>query len=97
MVVSNTNDTIKKLKDAKFWVIGLDSAAKKNIWSEDFDAPVAIVVGNEGNGIREITKKNCDYLLSIPMEGGVESLNASVTAGVVAYEWKRKNFHGKSR
>lgn len=97
VVVSNTNDTIKKLKDEKFWVIGLDGEAKKNIWSEDFDAPVAIVIGNEGNGIREITKKTCDYLLSIPMDGGVESLNASVSAGVVAYEWKRKNSHGKPR
>ena len=91
IVVSNTNDTLKKLKDEKFWVIGLDADEKKTIWDENFDAPVAIVVGNEGRGIRETTKKACDYLLSIPMEQGIESLNASVSAAVVAYEWKRKN------
>jgi 23S rRNA (guanosine2251-2'-O)-methyltransferase len=90
VVVSNTNDTIKKLKEEKFWVIGLDAEEKKTIWSENFDAPVAVVVGNEGRGIREMTKKACDYLLSIPMEEGVESLNASVSAAIVAYEWKRK-------
>jgi 23S rRNA (guanosine2251-2'-O)-methyltransferase len=90
IVVSNTNDVIKKLKDEKFWVIGLDADEKKTIWDEAFDAPIAVVIGNEGKGIRESIKNSCDYLLSIPMEGGVESLNASVSAGVVAYEWKRK-------
>jgi 23S rRNA (guanosine2251-2'-O)-methyltransferase len=90
VVVSNTNDTIKKLKDEKFWVIGLDAGEKKTIWDEEFDAPVAVVIGNEGRGIRENTGKVCDYMLSIPMEPGVESLNASVSAAVVAYEWRRK-------
>ena len=90
IIVSNTNDAIKKLKDEKFWVIGLDADEKKNIWDEKFDAPIAFVIGNEGKGIRPTTREACDYLLSIPMEGGVESLNASVTAGVVAYEWKRR-------
>lgn len=91
IVVSNTNDVLKKLKDNKFWIIGLAGEAKKTIWEEKWDAPVAIVIGNEGDGIRPITKETCDYLLSIPMENGVESLNASVSAGVVAYEWKRRN------
>lgn len=91
VVVSNTNDTIKKLKDHKFWVVGLGAESKKTIWDEKWDTPMAVVIGNEGRGIRTVTKEGCDYLLSIPMEGGVESLNASVTAGVVAYEWKRRN------
>lgn len=91
IVVSNTNDTIKKLKDHKFWVVGLGAESKKTIWDEKWDTPMAVVIGNEGRGIRTVTKEGCDYLLSIPMEGGVESLNASVTAGVVAYEWKRRN------
>lgn len=94
VVVNNTNDAIRKLKDNKFWVIGLEAEEKKTIWDEAFDAPVAVVVGNEGRGIRETTKKECDYLLSIPMEAGVESLNASVSAGVIAYEWKRKQKKG---
>ncbi len=90
IIVSNTNDAIKKLKDDKFWVIGLDAGEKKTLWDEKFDAPIALVIGNEGKGIRPTTREACDYLLSIPMEGGVESLNASVSAGVVAYEWKRR-------
>lgn len=94
IVVTNTNEALRKLKEHKFWVVGLDMDAKKTIWDEDFAAPMAFVIGNEGHGVREKTKETCDYLLNIPMERGVESLNASVTAGVVAYEWKRKNFHG---
>ncbi|MCC7469685.1 MAG: 23S rRNA (guanosine(2251)-2'-O)-methyltransferase RlmB [Bacteroidetes bacterium] len=91
VVVSNTNDTIKKLKDEKFWVVGLDSDAQKSVWDETYDTPIAVVIGNEGRGVREKTREACDYLLRIPMERGVESLNASVSAGVVAYEWKRRN------
>lgn len=91
VIVSNTNDAIKKLKDAKFWVAGLDTNAGKIIWDEKYDSPMAIVIGNEGKGIREKTKEACDYLMKIPMERGIESLNASVSAAVVAYEWKRKN------
>ncbi len=92
IVVSNTNDVIKKLKDEKFWVMGLDADEKKTIWDEKFDAPTALVIGNEGKGIRPTTKEACDYLLSIPMAPEIESLNASVSAGVVGYEWKRKNY-----
>ncbi len=92
IVVSNTNDTIQKLKDHKFWVVGLDGEAGKNIWEEKWDSPMAVVIGNEGRGIRSGTKEACDYLLAIPMEDGIESLNASVSAGVVAYEWKRRNY-----
>lgn len=95
IVVSNTNDAINKLQKAGFWVAGLDSSAKKNIWDEKYDSPMAIVIGNEGKGIREKTQEACDYLLKIPMERNVESLNASVSAAVVAYEWKRKN-HGRN-
>ena len=91
IVVSNTNDAIKKLKDYKFWVVGLDTSATKTIWDEKWDSPMAVVVGNEGEGIRPSVKESCDYLLSIPMTSDVESLNASVSAGIVAYEWKRRN------
>lgn len=91
VVVSNTNDAIKKLQDAGFWVAGLDADANKTIWDEKYDSPMAIVIGNEGKGIREKTKEACDYLLTIPMEREIESLNASVSAAIVAYEWKRIN------
>lgn len=91
IVVSNTNDALRKLKEAKFWVVGLDEKASKTIWDEAYDAPMAFVVGNEGRGVREKTQETCDYTLRIPMEREVESLNASVSAAIVAYEWKRKN------
>ena len=91
IVVSNTNDGLRKLKEKKFWVAGLSSDAGKTVWDEAYDTPMAFVIGNEGKGVREKTKETCDYLLSIPMERDVESLNASVSAAVVAYEWKRKN------
>lgn len=91
IIVSNVNDAIKKLKDAKFWVVGLDTDKGKSIWNEEYDTPMAFVVGNEGRGLRDSTEKSCDYTIKIPMENGVESLNASVSAAVVAYEWKRKN------
>lgn len=94
IVVSNTNDALRKLKEFGFWVVGLDSAAPKSIWDEAYDAPMAFVVGNEGRGVREKTQETCDYLLAIPMEREVESLNASVSAAIVAYEWKRKNHGG---
>lgn len=93
IVVSNTNDTIKKLQDEKFWVVGLDGETSKTIWDEAWDAPMAVVIGNEGRGIRSVTKETCDYLLRIPMEEGIESLNASVSAAIAAYEWKRRQVY----
>lgn len=91
VIVSNINDAIKKLKDAKFWVAGLAMGEGKNVWEEKYDSPMAIVIGNEGAGLRDSVGKSCDYMIHIPMERGVESLNASVSGAVVAYEWKRKN------
>lgn len=91
IIVSNITYAIEHLKKNKFWVTALDSSAEKTFWDEPFDAPMAVVVGNEGDGVHEHVLKASDYALSIPMEKGVESLNASVSGGVIAYEWKRKN------
>jgi 23S rRNA (guanosine2251-2'-O)-methyltransferase len=91
VIVSNINDAIKKLKEHKFWVVGLDVEKGKNVWEEAYDTPTAVVIGNEGEGMRDSVKKSCDYTIQIPMERDVESLNASVSAAIVAYEWKRKN------
>lgn len=95
IIISNTNDTMRKLKDAGFWIAGLDAGSQKTVWDEKFDTKTAIVIGNEGRGIRETTGKICDYMLSIPMEREVESLNAAVSAAIVAYEWKRKGIAKK--
>ena len=88
--IGNVNDTLKKLKEKGFWIVGIDEEGKETFWDVDFDMPVAFVIGSEGRGTPEMTREACDFLISIPMEGGVPSLNASVSAALVMYEWKRR-------
>ncbi|MBP6911840.1 MAG: 23S rRNA (guanosine(2251)-2'-O)-methyltransferase RlmB [Candidatus Pacebacteria bacterium] len=88
--IGNVSDAIRKLKDHGFWVMGLDADARGTIWDEAYDANVAFVVGSEGQGLHDLVKRECDTILRIPMESEVESLNASVSAAVLLYEWKRK-------
>lgn len=88
--VANINTAILELKKVNFWVFGL-SMNGNSIWKEKFDTPSVFVIGSEGDGIRAQTLKHCDIKISIPMVDGVESLNASVSAAVVGYEWKRQN------
>ena len=86
----NLNQAILKLKDNKFWIAGLDMDGDSLLWEQTFDVPMAFVIGNEGRGMRQKTGEHCDFLLSIPMFNGVESLNASVSAALVCYEWRRQ-------
>jgi len=86
----NLNQAILKLKDNKFWIAGLDMNGDSLLWEQTFDVPMAFVIGNEGRGMRQKTSEHCDFLLSIPMYNGVESLNASVSAALVCYEWRRQ-------
>jgi 23S rRNA (guanosine2251-2'-O)-methyltransferase len=86
--VGNVNDTLRKLKDKGYWVYGLDMEGQV-LSTTVFDTPSVFVVGNEGNGIREKTLDLCDIKLSIPMDPRCESLNASVSAAIVLYEWSR--------
>ena len=88
--VHDTNQGFKDLKLAGFSIVGLDASAEKNIWETTFDKPVAFLVGNEGRGISKNLMNNCDELINFPMENNVESLNASVSAALVSYEWKRQ-------
>lgn len=88
--VTNLNQTIMKLKDYGFWVTGLDQLATNTLWEQNFDMPIAVVVGSEGKGIREKTLKHCDFTIRIPMSNGVESLNASVSVSLLCYEIARK-------
>lgn len=90
--VSNINSAIDKLKQKKFWIFGLDGLNGKNMWEQDLKGPTCIIVGNEEIGIRAKTSEHCDFLLSIPMSKKAESLNASVSAALAIYEWKRQNF-----
>ena len=95
--IGNINQIIEKLKKAGFWVVGLGMEGEQTVWDYQFDAPTAVVIGGEGDGMREKTGEHCDTILSLPMQNKVESLNASVTAGVVCYEIVRQrgNFGNK--
>lgn len=86
----NLNQAIMKLKDEGFWIGGLDMDGDQELWDLEIDRPLAFVVGNEGSGISQKTLEHCDYHFRIPMENNVESLNASVSAALLCYEWRRK-------
>ena len=88
--IGNVNQTIRTLKDDGFWFYGLVMAGDTDLPKAVFDTPTAFVVGNESVGIREKTLELCDVKLTIPMNPDCESLNASVAASVVLYEWSRK-------
>ena len=88
--VHDTNQGFKDLKLAGFSIVGLDMSAEKTVWESEFDGPTAFLIGNEGKGIEKALMKKCDQLIKLPMEHNVESLNASVTAALISYEWKRK-------
>lgn len=90
--VGNLNQSIMKLKDAGFWIAGLAMEGDQKLWDLEVDRPLAFVIGNEGSGIRKKTLEHCDYSFTIPMQNDVESLNASVSAALVCYEWNRKRF-----
>jgi 23S rRNA (guanosine2251-2'-O)-methyltransferase len=84
--VNNINDAIRKLKDAGLWVIGTDGSAKTEYYNQDLKGPIAIIIGSEGFGMSKLVKENADILIKIPMKGEINSLNASVSAGIVMYE-----------
>lgn len=83
--VTNLVQTIKKLKDYGVWFYGADMHGEKDIFNTDFSGKIGIVIGNEGKGISPTVKKECDFMVNIPMLGEVESLNASVSAGIFMY------------
>lgn len=84
--VTNISDAIEELKQAGLWVCGTAVDTNKYYYNQDLTGALAIVIGNEGKGIGEKVKKNCDFLVKIPMKGKVQSLNASVSTGIVVYE-----------
>ena len=84
--VNNLNDEIKYLKSKDVWIYGTAIEATKYYYEENLKGTVALVIGNEGEGISRLVRENCDILLKIPMKGHITSLNASVSAGIVMYE-----------
>ena len=89
-MVTNLARTLGELKERNIWVIGTSDDAPRTLYQADLKAPVALVLGAEGQGMRQLTRKTCDELVSIPMHGAVESLNVSVASGVCLYEALRQ-------
>jgi 23S rRNA (guanosine2251-2'-O)-methyltransferase len=89
-MVTNLARTLGELKERSIWCLGLADDAEQTLYQADLKAPVALVMGAEGSGMRQLTRKTCDQLVSIPMRGAVESLNASVASGVCLYEALRQ-------
>lgn len=84
--VNNLNDTINYLKENDVWICGTEMNTDKYYYDEDYTGGIGIVIGSEGFGMSRLVKENCDFLIKIPMEGHINSLNASVSAGIVMYE-----------
>ncbi len=93
---TNLNETIRKLKDANVWIVGAAGEGTKNFYEYDYRQPVALVIGNEGKGLRRLVRENCDELVKIPMAGKMSSLNASVASALLLFEvvrqrqWKKE-------
>jgi 23S rRNA (guanosine2251-2'-O)-methyltransferase len=88
--VKNLVRAMEEMKEAGYWLIGLDERVEKKYTDADFLGQVGIVLGGEGEGLHELTRKRCDFLVSIPTTGPVRSLNVSVAAGVVLFEVVRQ-------
>lgn len=88
--VKNLVRAMEEMKEAGYWLVGLDERAEKNYTEVDLKGSVGIVLGGEGEGLHELTRKRCDFLVSIPTTGPVRALNASVAAGVVLFEVARQ-------
>jgi 23S rRNA (guanosine2251-2'-O)-methyltransferase len=89
-MVTNLARTLGELQDRQIWCVGTAGDAPRSVYQLDLTTPVAWVLGAEGPGLRQLTRKTCDELVSIPMAGAVESLNVSVASGVCLYESRRQ-------
>ena len=93
-MVTNLARTLNELKERLITVIGTSDGAERSLYQADLTVPLAIVLGAEGAGMRQLTVKTCDQLIHIPMQGAIESLNVSVASGVCLYEAVRQRSRG---
>lgn len=94
--VGNLVKALVGLKDRGLWVVGLSPEAKTTIWDVDLSMPVCVVAGAEGEGLRHLVKKTCDFTVSIPQHSGVASLNVAVATSVFLYEAARQRYFRKT-
>jgi 23S rRNA (guanosine2251-2'-O)-methyltransferase len=88
--IGNVSQTLERLKQAGFWIYGLDERGKESYDKVEYTQPTVLVFGGEGHGLHENVRKHCDVLVRIPLAGEIPSLNVSVAAGVVLFEWLRR-------
>lgn len=88
--VTNVSQTLERLKENGFWIYGFDERGEQTYDQLDYTSPTAFVLGGEGKGLHQGVQKHCDVLVRIPMAGAVSSLNVSVAAGVVLFDWRRR-------
>ena len=79
------------------WVVGTAGDAEQTLYQQDMTGPLILVMGAEGTGMRRLTREHCDYLVHLPMQGSVSSLNVSVATGVCLFEAQRQRLNPKSR
>jgi 23S rRNA (guanosine2251-2'-O)-methyltransferase len=94
--VTNLVRSMEELKEVGYWLVGLDEQGKQSYTELDYTSPTGIVMGGEGNGLHELTRKRCDFLVSLPTSGPVKSLNVSVATGVVLFEALRQR-HARNK
>ena len=90
ITVTNLARTLRELKERNVWLYGADASGEQDLYSATLSGPLAWILGAEGEGLRRLTRENCDVLLRIPMFGNVESLNVSVSAGICLAETRRQ-------
>ena len=88
--VPNLAMAIEELKERGVWIFGADAGGDRTLYNADFKGAAAIVIGSEGNGLSRIVREKCDFIVSIPMKGSINSLNASAAAAVLLYEAVRQ-------
>jgi len=92
--VGNLNRALETLKQRGFWIYGLDERGEHAYDAIDYALPTVFVLGAEGGGLHQQVRKRCDFLIRIPLAGRIPSLNVSVAAGVVLFEWKQRQAPG---
>jgi 23S rRNA (guanosine2251-2'-O)-methyltransferase len=92
--VTNINRALEELKQRGFWIYGLDERGAETYDQMEYASPAAVVLGSEGRGLHEQVRKHCDALVRIPVAGRISSLNVSVAAGVMLFEWRRRRSKG---
>jgi 23S rRNA (guanosine2251-2'-O)-methyltransferase len=94
--VANVNRALEEMKERGYWIYGLDERGEQPYDGVEFAEHAAVVLGGEGKGLHDQVRRHCDVLLRIPMAGKISSLNVSVAAGVVLFEWRRRIHRGET-